>query len=97
MSSISFTAINYYFILINNRCQELILGNWGENMENENLTMALTPEQCAAETSLHVNTIYRLIKEGSLPHIKLARRYLISRVEFEKWLSGNQPNGKSST
>jgi len=65
-------------------------------MRNEYLTMALTPEQCAAETSLHVNTIYRLIKEGSLPHIKLARRYLISRVEFEKWLSGNQRSGSGT-
>jgi excisionase family DNA binding protein len=54
----------------------------------ENITMALTPEQIAAETSLHVNTIYRLMKEGKLQHIKLARRYLISRVEFEKWLAG---------
>ena len=57
-------------------------------MTNINLTMALTPEQIAADTSLHVNTIYQLIKDGKLPHIKLGRRYLISRVEYEKWLAG---------
>jgi excisionase family DNA binding protein len=51
--------------------------------------MALTPEQIAAETSLHVNTVYQLLKKGKLPHVKLSRRYLISRVEFEKWLAGN--------
>ena len=57
-------------------------------MTNTNLTMALTPEQIAADTSLHINTIYQLIKDGKLPHIKLGRRYLISRAEYEKWLSG---------
>lgn len=61
----------------------------------ENLTMALTPEEVAAQTSLHVNTVYRLMKEGKLPHIKLARRYLISRVEFEKWLAGQSNNSSA--
>ena len=63
-------------------------------MENRNnLTMAMTPEQVAADTGLHINTIYRLIKEDKLPHIKLTRRYLISRIEYEKWLAGefNKP------
>ena len=57
-------------------------------MTNTNLSMALTPEQIATDTSLHINTIYQLIKDGKLPHIKLGRRYLISRAEYEKWLSG---------
>ena len=51
-------------------------------------TMAMSVEQVSRETGLHPNTVYRLIKTGQMPHIKLARRYLISRVEFEKWLSG---------
>ena len=54
----------------------------------ENQSMAMTPEQIATETSLHINTIYTYIKSGKIPHIKLARRYLVSRTEFEKWLSG---------
>jgi len=57
-------------------------------MTNNNSTMALTPEWIAADTSLHINTIYQLIKDGKLPHIKLGRRYLISRIEYEKWLAG---------
>jgi excisionase family DNA binding protein len=67
-------------------------------MTSENLTMALTPEWISKDTHLHINTIYQLIKDGKLPHIKLGRRYLISRVEYEKWLSGqfNQPSGTSS-
>jgi excisionase family DNA binding protein len=58
-------------------------------MESTNLTMSLTPEMVAAETHLHVNTVYRLLKTNKLPHIKLSRVYLISRVEFEKWLAGH--------
>ena len=61
-------------------------------MENTNLTMALTPEMVAVETHLHVNTVYRLLKTNQIPHVKLSRVYLISRVEFEKWLAG-QSNG----
>ena len=59
-------------------------------MGNVNLSMALTPEQIADETSLHVNTIYSLLKKGEIPHVKLSRRYLVSRIEFEKWLAGQQ-------
>jgi len=53
-----------------------------------NLTMALTPEQIAAETSLHINTVYTYIKSGKIPSVKLSRRYLVSRAEFEKFLAG---------
>jgi excisionase family DNA binding protein len=61
-----------------------------EKMVTANLSMALTPEQIAAETSLHVNTVYALLKKNEIPHVKLCRRYLVSRVEFEKWLAGQQ-------
>lgn len=66
-------------------------------MENSR-TMALTPEMVAAEAHKHVNTIYGLLKENKLPHVKLGRSYLISRIEFEKWLAGqsNQPPAAGS-
>lgn len=62
-------------------------------MEVEIKGMALTPEMVAAECHKSTATIYRLIKENRLPHIKLGRSYLISRTQFEKWLAGqsNQP------
>jgi len=47
--------------------------------------MALTPEQIAAETSLHINTVYTYIKSGKIPSVKLSRRYLVSRAEFENF------------
>jgi excisionase family DNA binding protein len=57
-------------------------------MEKNTLTMALTPEQASEQLHCHINTIYALLKNGRLPHIKLSRRYLISRIELEKWLAG---------
>lgn len=67
-------------------------------MENKNLTMALTPEQVAEQTHLHINTVYTLIKNGRLPHVKLSRRYLVSAKELEKWLAGgnNTPSGTAA-
>lgn len=56
-----------------------------------NERMGMSVEQVAEQTGLHPNTIYRLIKTGQLPHIKLCRKYIISRAEFEKWLAGNLP------
>jgi len=58
----------------------------------EQKTMAMTPASISADTGLHINTIYRLLKENKIPHVKLSRAYLISRKEYENWLSG-QSNG----
>jgi len=65
-------------------------------MENDNLTMGMTPEMVAAQAHKHINTIYRLLKENKLPHVKLSRSYLISRVEFEKWLAGQSNQAPSA-
>jgi len=54
-------------------------------------TMGMTPEMISEETHLHINTVYALLKANKIPHIKLTRRYIISRSEFSKWLAGNPP------
>jgi excisionase family DNA binding protein len=54
----------------------------------EQKSMAMTPASISADTGLHINTIYRLLKENKIPHVKLSRAYLISRAEYAKWLSG---------
>ena len=60
--------------------------------------LALTPEEIAATTGLHINTVYQYIKTGVIPSVKLTRRYLVSRIEFEKWLAGNgNPPGAGTT
>jgi len=51
-------------------------------------SMAMTPEEIALDSKIHINTIYFYLKNGVIPHVKLQRRYLVSRLEYEKWLSG---------
>ena len=50
------------------------------------------PEDIAQETGLGLNLVYRLLRAGKIPHVKAGDRYLISRANFEKWLSGEQSN-----
>ena len=54
----------------------------------ENKSMAMTPEQISVETNLHINTVYFYLKTGRIPNVKLARRYLVSRLQFENFLAG---------
>jgi len=46
------------------------------------------PEDIAKETGLGLNLIYRLLRAGEISHVKAGDRYLVSRANFEKWLSG---------
>jgi excisionase family DNA binding protein len=59
--------------------------------------LAYSPEETAQATGLHVNTIYTLLRSGKMPAIRLKRKFLISKVELEKWLAGNQtPTGTTT-
>ena len=46
-------------------------------------------EDIAQETGLGLHLVYRLLRTGEISHVKAGDRYLISRENFEKWLSGN--------
>ena len=48
----------------------------------------LYPEDIAKETGLGLNLVYRLLRAGEISHVKAGDRYLVSRANFEKWLSG---------
>ncbi len=45
------------------------------------------PEDIAKETGLGLNLVYRLLRAGEISHVKAGDRYLVSRANFEKWLS----------
>jgi len=53
------------------------------------------PEDIAKETGLGVNLIYRLLRTGEICHVKAGDRYLVSRANFEKWLSGKSQGDKN--
>jgi excisionase family DNA binding protein len=45
-----------------------------------------TPEEVAQILGMHPNSVYALLKEGSLPGIKAGRRWLISKKRLDAWL-----------
>jgi excisionase family DNA binding protein len=50
--------------------------------------LALTPLEVSQMLGLHLNSVYSMLKDGSLPGIKAGRRWLISKKRFETWLDG---------
>ena len=48
----------------------------------------LTPEDLAQELNVSRNLVYRQLRAGTIPHLKLGDKYLISRATLEKLLSG---------
>jgi len=57
---------------------------------------AYSPTLAAQVLGLHVNTVRALIRSGTIPSIKLGRKYLIGVSELEKWLAGNHPTSGES-
>jgi len=49
----------------------------------------MTPYDVAKETHLSLRFIYKLMKEGTLPHVKAGDRYLIGREAFLNWVNSN--------
>jgi len=47
----------------------------------------MTPHEAAEYLKLNVRTIYRLVKNGSLPGHKVGRRWRFKKDVLEKWLS----------
>jgi len=48
----------------------------------------LTPEEVAEELNVSRNLVYRQLRAGVIPHLKLGDKYLISRATLEKLASG---------
>ena len=46
------------------------------------------PEEVARLLGLHPNSVYAMLKGGTLPAVKAGRRWLISKRRFESWLDG---------
>lgn len=51
--------------------------------------IALTVKQAADAMSLSVTQMYRLIKNGEIPHKRVGGRILLSRKELEEFMSSN--------
>jgi excisionase family DNA binding protein len=48
----------------------------------------MTPREIAFESGLGLMTIYDAIHRGKLPHERIGRRHIVSRVNYQNWLAG---------
>jgi excisionase family DNA binding protein len=51
----------------------------------------LYPGDISRETGLSLNLIYRLLRSGQIKSTKAGDRYLISRENYNYWVSGHGP------
>jgi len=48
----------------------------------------LTPREAAEYLSIHVRTIYRLVKNGEIPCRKVGGSWRFKKYALDEWLSG---------
>ena len=56
----------------------------------------LTPQQIAEFLQIDPQTVWRMIKRGDLPAIKIGRIYRVMRKDFEDWLEEEKRPPESS-
>jgi excisionase family DNA binding protein len=55
----------------------------------------MTPREAAEYLSIHVRTIYRLVKNGEIPCRKVGGSWRFKKFALDEWLSGrDNPEGK---
>jgi excisionase family DNA binding protein len=56
----------------------------------------LTTEEVLEYLSVNLRTVYRLIKAGSIPAVRVGRQWRFRKRDLDKWLESQRP-GKDST
>lgn len=51
--------------------------------------MFLTVPEVARILRMSDGNVYTMVKQNRIPNVKIGRRYVIPRKQFDKWLSGN--------
>lgn len=54
--------------------------------ENNEQAKVLTPAEVARELRCSVSLVYRQLRQGTIPHVKIGDLYLIPKAAFEGWL-----------
>ncbi len=55
-------------------------------MENDGKSVMASPRRFAAENGVGIDWVYEQLRNGSLPHMKAGRKYLIPRKTATQWL-----------
>jgi len=48
----------------------------------------LSVRDVAQRLEVGLQSAYRIIKDGTIPSIRIGRKYVVPRVRFERWLEG---------
>ena len=56
------------------------------------MTTILTLDEAAEYLRCSPSTIYRLIRQGTIPHFRVGTNYRFSGEELNKWMAAEQVN-----
>lgn len=65
-----------------------------KNKLRKSVKSVLTPAEVSENLGLSLRLVYRQMKAGVIPSVKVGDRFLIPKVQYERWLSGEQNNTK---
>ena len=60
---------------------------------DKDLPKFLTTEEVLSCLKVTPRTVYRLIRSGELPAVRVGRQWRFRKAEFEHWLAGHEANG----
>ena len=64
----------------------------------DSASLIYDPEQLRIELGVSRATVYKGLRAGTIPSIRLGKRYIIPRAAIQKWLeSGGTPPGTKLT
>ncbi len=63
-------------------------------MAEEKQEQILTPEQVAAELQVTVITIYRRLRDGRIPGIRVGNKWRVRRTDFDAAIKKSMKTGK---
>jgi len=55
---------------------------------NQNERLTLTVDEASKVTGIGRDSMRRLVNEGTVPSIRIGRKYLIPKARLEAWLAG---------
>jgi len=56
----------------------------------------MTIEEVAEYLRVHPSTVYRLVRQGALPAVKIGKQWRVDRETLEEWLRGRATGGEIS-
>jgi excisionase family DNA binding protein len=58
--------------------------------KDEKRKITLTVKELESLTGISQSTIYTMVREGQIPHIRVRNRIMFHKPTIEAWLSGDQ-------